>query len=136
MKNNYIGERIKIIRKELLLESQKMFCNRINEYIKTYYPDSFDKLKFKQDTISLFESNRNSIPLNKFSVLVEYLYTKRKINPNWIILKNNNIQPKYITTLEIDKTLVDTIEDIKKKHSEISKSLNDIQIIIENTGHK
>jgi len=135
MNNDYIGERIKTIRTELLSESQKEFCNNINRYIKIYYPESFDKLKFRQDALSLFENSGNNISLNKFNILINYLYTK-KINPNWILLKNNNTQPQYVTTLEIDKNLVDITKDIKQKFSEINKDLNDIQIIVENTTYK
>lgn len=134
MIDNYIGRRFKQIRIELFEESQEFFCENINNYIiETYGKKRFKKLHFTQPVLSSFE-NDSKMLFVKYNLLLTYLYHKKNLNPAWLILENNQHQPKFLKQLEIDKTIVELIKNVENKYNQISDDLNAIRIIIDNSA--
>jgi hypothetical protein len=134
MNAKHLGIRFKEIRISVFEESQEYFCEKINEYILLQFgKEEFKNLFFTQPLLSFFEKD-NKISLKKYILLVNYLYKKKNINPAWLILDNNNNQPKLLKQLEIDKTVVEIVNNIEEKYKLMSKDLNDLRIIIDNTA--
>ena len=101
----------------------------------TYGKNEFKELHFTQPLLSSFEKD-SKIIFKKYNLLLSYLYVKKNINPAWLILENNNNQPKFLKQLEIDKTIVELILNVEKKYDSISDDLNAIRIIIDNSVFK
>lgn len=130
-----LGNKIKTIRTTILKESQSDFCTSINRYIKEHFSKKSieeENLLFFQSMISKIE-NEEIITSKKLIILLNYLYTKFRINPNWIIIENNNSIPMYTSKIEIDTSLVDIYNNIELHSNELLKSVSDINIIIQNS---
>ncbi|OXA65942.1 hypothetical protein B0A67_23970 [Flavobacterium aquidurense] len=133
MISSHLGNRFKEIRISVFEESQEYFCEKINEYILIQFgKEQYKNLFFSQPLLSSFEKD-NKISLKKYILLLNYLYKKKNINPSWLLLENNNNQPKLLKQLEIDQTVVQIVDNIEEKYQAMSKDLNDLRIIIDNS---
>ena len=130
-----LGDKIKTIRTNILKESQDEFCININKYIKEHFSKdeiNQEKLLFFQSMISKIE-NEEIITSKKLIIVLNYLYSKFRINPNWVIINNNNSVSMYTTKIDIDTSLLDLYNNIEINANELLKSVSDINIIIQNS---
>ncbi len=133
MNDDYIGSRINLIRKEIYKESQEEMVNLLNNYLSRTKEGKENKEKgFTQFIISVLE-NSSKISKEKFTILLNFFYDTKRINPAWIIIKNNKTIPKFSTKLVIDKNLVEKQKELQVHAQEIHRIVNDINIIIENS---
>lgn len=131
-----LGNRIKYIRTDILKESQNDFCDNLNSYIKSNYSKemiNIDSLLFMQSMISQIENDKN-LRMIRLVIILNYFHQRSRINPNWLILDNNNSSPLFITKIEIDSSLVEIYENIKNHSKEILNRISDLSIIIENSS--
>lgn len=134
MFGDFIGYRIKRVREEVFALSQTEFAEELNSYIERRHGQKLLKtLSFNQNVVSLLEG-QSKIRRDKFSLLLNFLYNERKINPSWIIIEENNNQPMYLTKLVIDKSLIEKQKELKTYAEKINQTINDIAIVIENSA--
>ncbi len=132
MFDNFLGHRIKKVRKKVFNVSQTKFSEEINKYIENKTEIEKENI-FNQITISDLE-NKNRISKNNLVILINFLEKTKRINPNWILLEDNKSHPIYIKKIPIDKTLSSIHEEIEELGKQINQRTNDLRIIIENTG--
>lgn len=134
MFGDFIGGRIKKMREEIFEGmSQTDFATEINEYVdNNYKPSEKESLHFNQILVSVAE-NKSKIRQDKFTLLLNFLYDTKRINPAWMVIEKNKALPMYITTLVIDSTLVEKQEMLIEYGKKINQTINDIGIVIENS---
>ena len=119
MKENYIGERIKKLRKEVLKCNQNELAEKLNRYEK--------ENSFNQPLLAKIENGTNS-NFQRIVTIINYLYSTFAINPNWIIIENNTNHSKYIN-ISIEKNITEIIQLAKNKTKDITEYLNSIELL-------
>ena len=117
----YIGKRLEHIRKSVVKQSQQEFSESFNHWIGTK--------ALIQGRVSSMESNF-SIGKELFLDIVIFLFKKYRVNPLWIILRENENQHVKITNIEGD--LHEKRREIGEAAEVIMRSIADIDIILRN----
>ena len=134
MYGDFIGERIKKIREEVFKTNQTEFAAEIHDYIiRKHGTKLAETLNIHQGVISVAELH-SRMRRDKFALLINFLYSERRINPSWILLEQNKTQPLYITKLVIDKSLLEKQKEIQEYAEKIHQTINDIEIVIQNSA--
>ena len=129
---NHIGDRIKHVRINVYKLNQTELADAINEYTSKLKPKPTHK-KFTQNTFTYLEA-QSSIPSKKLLTLLNFLYDSKRVNTAWILMKNNKSLPLFITKIELNSDLIEIHSSLEKHSESILKGINDIRIIIDNTG--
>lgn len=134
MFGDFIGLRFKRIREDIFGLSQTLMSDEINDFIKKKYgKKQVETSGFNQNVISLLELN-SKIRRDKFMILIQFLYTEKRINPSWFTLEQNESQPLYLTRLVIDSNLIEKQKEIREHAEKINQTINDIDIVIQNSA--
>lgn len=134
MFGDFIGLRFKRIREDIFGLSQTLMAEEINDFIeKKYGKKQLASSGFNQNVISVLELN-SKIRRDKFMILIQFLYTEKRINPSWFTLEKNESQPLYLTRLVIDSNLIEKQKEIKEYAEKINQTINDIDIVIQNSA--
>ncbi len=122
MYDNYIGERIKILRQEFFQNATQLeFAHQINTYLS--HKNFQIEKHFQQNMISSLEK-KGKLSRERLSILLNFLKEEANINPSWVILENNS---------KISKKLEENNEKFMrdKRISDLKKNLNEIISIID-----
>lgn len=133
MEHLFIGERMKYVRTNIFKQNQRDFAALLNEHMKKKRGKVDQKELFSQNTISNMEID-GSIRLTKLIFMLNYLFEIKQVNPSWLTLEYNNSQPLYLKRMPAHKKLFEIHQEIKKHQLKIDQNVNDIRIILDNSG--
>lgn len=119
MKENYIGERLKQLRRDILKCNQGEFAEKLNQYEGKDF--------FNQPLLAKIENGSNT-NFQRILTVINFFYSKFKVNPNWIVIKNNKEQSRYIN-ISVEKSITDIIQLAKNKTKDITEHLNSIELL-------
>ena len=136
MFEDFLGERIKVVRDDIYKLKQTQFCIALNKYIDSCNESSErEKLYFNQALISLLEK-KNQISKSRLSVILNFLYETKSINPAWIMIKNNQDISLYLVFSKNNSLLIDKQKQLIESGKNINKAIAALDIEVQKTINK
>lgn len=132
MYESFVGDRIRLIREEIYEMKQSELADEINSYIKKHPKEFQDALLLNQPKLSFIEQ-KSRMSKESLFMLINFFYEDRRINPAWIMIKDNKAMPKFLTKLVIDSSLVEKQQELQEYAKKINQTINDISIVIDNS---
>jgi len=121
---NEIGNRIKYIRNKVYNCTQIEFVQLLNNYLK----ENVVLKKFTQHNITSLETH-NNLEHKKLILLINFLFETKKINANWLLIKNNKSLKLFA---EKEENISINKNEIKEILKNIDKKVNNLCIRLNN----